>query len=244
MDIGFATGPALGVIVPPANPTIEPELARIIPQAARLFATRLPVMPNTSLEERNRAYIGHYDAAVRSFGSLPLQAIVIGLTGPSYRFGPDADVALAARLSELAGTRVEIASGAIRWALGALGVKRLCLFSPYPAWLTDAAVSYWAAAGFEIPQVVKVSEQFRAYELTAQEVWTALGRVDQRNIDAVVLSGTGMLTLPSILGARRVGSIPLLSSNLCCAWWLMQAGAVKPGDVLRQACPELSAKLA
>ena len=243
MDMDFATGPALGIIVPPANPTIEPELARIIPPSARLFAARLPVMPNTTLDERNRDYIGHYDAAVRSFGSLSIKAMVIGLTGPSYRFAPYADVELAARLSAAAGTQVEIASGAIRHALTSMGAKRICLFSPYPPWLSQAAITYWTAAGFEIKQVVQVSEEFRAYELTASEVRSALVHVDQRTVDAVVMSGTGMLTLPSILEMRASGSIPLLSSNLCCAWWLMRAAGVKAGDVLRQASPELAVAL-
>ena len=78
----LAKGPALGLVVPPANPTIEPEMARLVPSGARLFATRLPVFPG-DLKDRNRAYLGAYEAAFADFGSLRLQAHVIGLTGPS-----------------------------------------------------------------------------------------------------------------------------------------------------------------
>ena len=51
----LATQPALGVLVPPANPTVEPEMNRLISSGARVYATRLPVMPDTTLEQRNRA---------------------------------------------------------------------------------------------------------------------------------------------------------------------------------------------
>ena len=78
----------VGVLVPSANPVIEPELNRLLPPALRLFATRLPVMPDTTLEERNRRYIGAYPAALDSFGSLALDAVVVGLTGPCYRLLP------------------------------------------------------------------------------------------------------------------------------------------------------------
>ena len=42
-----------------------------------------------------------------------------------------------------------------------------------------------------------------AYELTTDEVRAALAHVDQDRVDATVMSGTGMLTLPAILAARR-----------------------------------------
>jgi maleate isomerase len=236
-----ASMPALGIVVPPANPTIEPELARLISQEARLFAARLPVMPGTTLEQRNAAYVSHYEAAVGSFGSLSIAAMVIGLTGPSYRLGPVGDDELAVRLSTIAGTSVQTASGAIRAALLAIGAKRLCLFSPYPDWLTAHAVAYWTDAGFSVIQVVKVSEIFRAYELTSEEVRAALDGVDQTKIDAVVMSGTGMLTLPVLVGARAIGTKPLLSSNLCCSWWLSRQGGVPPSELFKTVAPELVA---
>ena len=89
---------------------------------------------------------------------------------------------------------VETASHAIAQALATLGARRLCLVSPYPEWLTNEAIAYWREAGFEVVQVVKGSESFRAYELTDEEVGAALARTDDGAIDATVLSGTGMLT--------------------------------------------------
>lgn len=238
----LASLPALGLLVPPANPTVEPEMARLIPTGARLFATRLPVMPDTTLEERNRAYIASYEPALKSFGTLKLAAATVALTGPSYRLKAQEDDALSARLSEGAGFPVMTASGAIRAALNALGARRICLFSPYPAWLTDEAAGYWAGSGQEVAQIVKVSETFRAYELTTAEVEEALQQVRTDGIDAIVMSGTGMITLPAL--AARGAGVPLLSSNICCAWWLMKTTGVKPGELFRHAAPQLAATLA
>jgi maleate isomerase len=59
-----------------------------------------------------------------------------------------------------------------------------------------------------------------------------------------VMSGTGMLTLPAILAARRTVAKPILSSNLCSAWWLLRTASQRTGSALfTRAAPELAALL-
>ncbi len=58
------------------------------------------------------------------------------------------------------------------------------------------------------------------------------------------MSGTGMLTLPAIVAARGTGAKPVLSSNLCSAWWLLRTAAQRAGSPwFERASPELAALL-
>lgn len=238
----------VGVLVPPSNPVVEAELARLLPPRLRLHAMRLPVMPGTTLQERNRRYPATYAAALEGFGDLLLEAAVVGLTGASYPLLPKGDRALAEGLSR-PGRPVQTASGAILDALGALGCRRLLLLSPYPQWLTDEAAAYWAAAGCEVVRAVKPWDASSAYDLTSAQVAAALGDAlagaRRDGADAVVLSGTGMITLPAILAARKEAAVPVLSSNICCAWWLMRALGIAAdagtSPVLAAAAPKLAA---
>ena len=233
---------SLGLIVPPSNPTVEPEIAWLLGGAARMHAARLPVMPGADLQERNRRYPGTYAGGVAAFGSLRLDALAVGLTGASYPLGAAGDAALCAELSATAARPVATAARALIDAVAALRPARVGLLSPYPSWLTGQAHAFWAEAGVPIVETVKLEGEFRAYELTAAEVADALGRFVSRDLDLILMSGTGMITIPAIL--PRVGTGPLLlSSNIGTAWWLARAAGMAATPALVAACPPLAALL-
>jgi maleate isomerase len=233
----------VGLVTPSANPAFEPELRALLPERIAVHATRLGVMPKTTLAERNDRYIATYEAALSSYGDLKLDAVAIGLTGPSYALPPDDDVALQARLSDHAATPVVLPSRAIASALAATGLRRVVIFSPYPGWLTDRAVGYWTASGMEIATVFKVSETFRAYELTPAEVMAALRQVPVTEDCAVIMSGTGMPTLDALAEFSPVCPALLLPSNLAVAWALHRALRLPASPTLRALAPRLAAVL-
>jgi maleate isomerase len=233
----------IGLLSPSANPAVEPELRHLLPHQAALHVGRLPVMPNTTLEQRNAVYLGHVEAALGGFGALALDAVIVGITGPSYALPPEEDQTLQARLSAQAERPVLLASRAIAAAVAALGRSRLLLFSPYPGWLTERAERYWQAAGLELVESFKVSDSFRAYDLTPEELAEGLAKLAPPADCVVLVSGTGAATLDAMEWMREQVGVPLISSNMACAFAACRALGLSGGPAMAACCPTLAALL-
>ena len=233
----------VGVLVPTSNPTVEPEMHHLVGDDIALYAARFPYTPELDLKQRTERYPDVFIACAKAFGAMELDAYLAAMTGASYGLLRAGDDALCDKLSAATGTVSVTAANAIRQALETLGAGNIALISPYPDWLTQRAKGFWEDCSFTVTQVVAMSEEFRAYEMESDEVADAMAQVDQGRCDAVVMSGTGMLTIPAILELRESIEPVLLSSNLCAAWWIMKTVGSRGSDALAAACPALQATL-
>jgi len=221
----------VGVIMPPPNPTVEPEFNACLPHGMIMHASRFPVQQG-DLAQRNEGYRASYATCVRGYGPLELDAILVSCTGASYLLGKEGDAALSRELAALTGVPTITSSYAIQEALDVLGIRRITLISPYPAWLTQQSAQYWGGSGLQLDDVVQFGDGLdnRAYEFDDDFVEQELRKLPPRPAgSAVLMTGTGMPTIGAI---GRLGShlgVPILSSNLCGIWWLLRVTGFKFG---------------
>ena len=212
-------GPVMGIAVPQANTTVEPEMQRLLGARHTVLTAR---MTSSSPDARQRL-LDYFDTLGHSLGQFdvaPLQVAGFACTGSSYLAGPNEESVRLKAVSAMRGYPVLSAAQSISQALAVLGARRVALLSPYPAWLSDAGQAYWKACGLAITHVVGLPEELldtrNIYKLRTSAVLQMFDSLEIAGCDAVLMSGTGMPSLGVM--AQRHLAVPVLSSNLCLAW--------------------------
>lgn len=233
MRVEYASRGLIGILTPQANTTVEPEMAVMLPPGVAMIAARM-FSPHAELEKRLVDYVAHLDDAIAHFANAPLDTIGLATTGTSYMIGAAREAEIVQRISQRRGAPFVTTGLAVVTALRTLGAQTIGLVSPYPASLTEKACAYWQEQGFALGGMVQLgikSGTFHPiYTLSASECEAGLLQLADAALDAVVLLGTGMPTLGSILRHPRAGNAIVLSSMLCLGWATIDAALRQTPD--------------
>ena len=221
----------LGFLVPPGNPTVEPEMMTLAPEGVslhfnRMVARGLPGAPDGQ-SERNRMMIDNIDASIEMLALVKPDVIVLAHTATSYYLGRQGEAELITRLERATGTRVVTAFGSVLRAFERLNVRKVALGAPYSREITLQGKAHLEAHGLEVVSFDNLKGVTNIYDETAEPAYRLARAVDTPKAEGVFLTGTGMPTLPVLEALEQDLAKPVISSASAMMWYALRLAGVR-----------------
>jgi maleate isomerase len=212
----------IGFLVPPGNPTVEPEMAQLVPKGVSLHFTRMVAHGLTGAhagqEDRNRTQIEHLPENVELLAMVKPGVIVMAHTATSYTLGKEGEAELVARMEKTYGIPFITAFGSVLAAFAHLGIERVAYATPYNEQTTLQGKAHLQAYGLNVVAHGILPDVVNIYDETPERAY-ALGRqVDHPDAQALFLSGVGMPTVDAINMLERDLGKPVISSATAMMW--------------------------
>lgn len=221
----------IGILVPPGNPTVEPELAALVPPGCSLHFTRMSASGVTGSlagqEERNREQIDSIGASTALLAAVKPAVVVLAHTSTSYTLGRDGEAALVAEMERRHPIRFTTAFAAVLAALAHLGVGRIAFGTPYSAETTGRGRAHLEAHGITVVRDGILPGVVNIYDETAERAYRLGRQVDHPEAEAVFLSGVGMPTLATLAALERDLGKPVVSATAAIGWHAARLAGVR-----------------
>jgi maleate isomerase len=223
----------LGFLVPPGNPTVEPEVIAMTPKGVSVHFSRMVAhgQPGSldGQEERNRTQIEHIGQSAGLLAMVKPNVIVLAHTATSYTLGRRAEIELVQRLQDQCGTKVATAFGSVVAALKVLGVTRVALGTPYSEETTLKGKGLLEEHGFAVVSHGRLENVTNIYDETPERAYRLGRSVDTPAVEAVFLSGLGMPTITTLATLEQDLGKPVISAASAMMWQALQLAGVREG---------------
>jgi maleate isomerase len=221
----------LGFLVPPGNPTLEPEMMALVPTGVSLHFSRMVASGVTGSlsgqEQRNLEQIAGLDNTVGLLSLVRPNVIVLAHTSTSYTLGVSGESELRRKIEGKYQIPFITAFGSVVAALTHLGIKKVALGTPYGMDTTLKAKALLEAHAFDVVNFGNLAGVTNIYDETSERAYGLGRQVDHSDAEAVFISGVGMPTIAMIDALESDLGKPVISASSAMMWNALRVAGVR-----------------
>jgi maleate isomerase len=219
----------IGVITPAVGMAVTADFHKIAPEGAALvLAAVAEPITQDSVEQLARVGDGVVEAARRLLMA-KVDVILWNTSSGSFIKGHGYDRELIDRMEQATGTPATTASTAMIEAFQKLGLRKVCLATPYIDEINERERAFIEAHGFEVPsykglQLLDVGELI---DVPPSRMYRLAREADIAESDALFISNAGWSALDVIQMLEADLGKPVLSTNQVSLWWAFRLAGIR-----------------
>jgi maleate cis-trans isomerase len=208
----------IGFIIPSSNRLAEPQFHRFAPEGIAVHTARVQMTGRH--KKPIDKILDDVGRAASALGDARCDPVVFHCTGTSMQEGSEGEAKLVARVAQESGAHAYSTAQAIVEALGALGMRRVVLFSPYPQATNDHEKEFLAEHGISVVADVALDVGHSdKYIQVPVAKWVELARERAKAAaDGFFLSCTNTTQIEAIEAIERETGKPAVNSNQATLW--------------------------
>lgn len=211
---------AIGVVVP-FDMELDRELWRWVPDGADLLITRTPRAAQTQVTvefAKRLSSDADLEAAVRAITAGRVRQVAYACTSASFVGGARDEARIRSVMRDAGAASAVTASGALREALGALGVGRVSVVTPYVEPLTQKLVDFLGEHGIGTVHHRSMGSLTEIWEISYEDTERIIREADRPDAEAIVVSCTNLATYDLIVSLEQELGKPIVSANQATMW--------------------------
>ncbi len=217
----------IGIIIPSANTTMEPELWKMAPEGVSIHCSRMFAM-GCSTEDLKRQD-EDVERCAGLLGSADMDVVIYGCTSGSFVNGPEWERALQKQIAEEAHCKSITTTGAVLDALRIFGKKNLTVVNPYNDEVSAIEHEFFARQGFCMTGGAHLGYDQGAdiRSQTPERAFRLAKGAVRENTEILFISCTNFRTIEVLEDLEKDLGIPVISSNQASLWAALKSMDVK-----------------
>ena len=226
----------LGLLVPATNCVAEPDMYKMAPEGVTVHSTRLQAFnaarrQAADVADTIRIFEESGDDAVNVapiLAQVKPAVIAFADTSASFLNGTEYNDNLCRRIEAAAGIKAITASTAVVEAIRELGLRKVCLITPYHHYFTEKGKEFLEESGFEVPIFKSFGSGTHPMDIHLPEaIYEEVINTFDESCDGIFVSCTNLRAADIIEKVEKHVGRPMVSSNQATMWLMLRLAGVR-----------------